>query len=109
MDFGIDFEVLEKTPIDDGIEAVRTIFPRCWFDNSQIGVTKLLDALNNYQKEYDEKHEVFRERPLHNWASDFADAMRYLALAVTGMQLGNTITRDEARRLFEQYAPPVVM
>jgi hypothetical protein len=35
----------------------------------------------NYQKEWNEKRQVFNQRPLHNWASHGADAFRYFARA----------------------------
>ena len=32
---GIDFDVLPKMKIEDGIEYARQIFPRCWFDEDK--------------------------------------------------------------------------
>lgn len=37
-------------------------------------------AMQNYHRQYDEKRQVFRDTPNHNWASNAADAWRYAAV-----------------------------
>src|SRR3546814_19592627 len=37
--------------------------------------------MEQYQREWDDDNKVFRQNPLHNWASHLADAFRYLSLA----------------------------
>lgn len=66
----------KNTPID-GINQVRLLFPRLWFDETTCA--DLLEALASYRQEYDEKHDDFRREPLHDWASHGADALRLLA------------------------------
>lgn len=62
----------------DGIQAVRAIFPRCYFDRkTNIGT----EALRQYQRKYDEDKKAFSKDHLHNWASHSADAFRMLAVA----------------------------
>lgn len=63
----------------DGIEACRTLLSTCWIDESKCA--KLIDCLENYTKEWDEKAGAFRRSPLHNWASHGADALRTGAVA----------------------------
>jgi hypothetical protein len=41
-----------------------------------------LDCLRWYQREWDEKSQDFRNRPLHDWSSHGADAFRYLAMGI---------------------------
>lgn len=77
---GINFSICPNVPRDDGINAARMIIPRCWFDEEKC--EKGISALNSYQKVWDEDNKVFRNTPLHNWASNGADAFRYLAVAV---------------------------
>jgi len=60
--------------INDGIEQVRKILPMCYFDEERCA--KGIAALESYQKEWDDKLAVFRNHPLHNWASNGADAFR---------------------------------
>lgn len=65
--------------LEDGIEAVRLTLGACWFD--MLRCSAGVDALSQYQKEYDEKKRDFRDLPRHDWTSHTADAFRYLAVA----------------------------
>lgn len=74
--------IVPNLSVQDGIEAVRGILGRCVFDNkcnadSYSGV----EALRQYQREYNEDKKSFIKTPLHNWASHTADAFRMLAVA----------------------------
>ena len=75
--WGNKVEVLPKLGRDDGIDAVRIMFGRCWFDEekSELG----LDALSNYRRMKDTKLARFKKEPVHDWASNGADAFRQLA------------------------------
>lgn len=76
---GCRMEVLPREDVEQGINAARMMFGRCWFDSKcQQG----LDALMNYRREYVEKLGEFKPTPLHDWASHGADAFRYLAMAL---------------------------
>jgi hypothetical protein len=77
---GITFRVIPKLPIYDGIAAARAVLPKCWFDAQRCA--KGLKALQNYHREYDDKHRVYRDIPVHDWASHGADAWRYFASSV---------------------------
>lgn len=79
---GINFRVVPKLSIEDGIEAVRNLLARCWFDSEK--TDKGLSALRSYHKEYDETNEVYKNRPHHDWSSHAADAFRYLAVSFKG-------------------------
>jgi phage terminase large subunit len=70
----------ERILVADGINAVRTILPRCWFDAQKCA--KGIDALKAYRREWDEQRKTFHDRPVHDWASHAADAFRYLALGL---------------------------
>lgn len=70
---------LPSLEVEQGIEAVRSILPRCWFDREKTALG--IEALREYRRDWDEKNKVFRKSPLHNWASHAADAFRYLAMA----------------------------
>jgi hypothetical protein len=72
--------VVPKLGIDDGINAVRKILPRCWFEREKC--QDGLKALRQYRREYDDVRKVFYEKPHHDWASDPADAFRYLAVGL---------------------------
>lgn len=63
--------------VEDGIAMVRDVFKRCWFH--QENCAEGLDALANYQYQYDDSYQTFRKVPLHNWASNGSDAFRMFA------------------------------
>lgn len=67
--------LLPASSVDDGINGVRQLLPRMWFDAEKCAHG--LEALRHYRTEYDEKARVFKPRPLHDWSSHCADAMRY--------------------------------
>jgi phage terminase large subunit len=77
---GLDCTVIPRLNVDDGIQAVRRLLPKCWFNLP--AVKQGLDCLRNYRREYDEKRQVFYARPLHDWSSHGSDAFRYLALGI---------------------------
>ncbi len=74
---GIRFRPGRQLPIDEGIEAVRGLLPKCYFDETKCELG--LDALRSYHKEWDEERRVFRDKPEHDWSSHAADSFRELA------------------------------
>jgi phage terminase large subunit len=93
---GISATVVRKLSVEDGINAVRRILPRCWFDRDR--VAEGIKALRQYRREWDDQRKVFYERPYHDWASHPADAFRYLAVGLNEpsqrMALENLPERD---------------
>ena len=75
---GINFQISPKLSIEDGINASRTVFNKCWFHktNCKDG----LRALKYYKKEFDENRNEYKNKPYHNWASHGSDAFRYMAV-----------------------------
>ena len=65
--------------VQDGIQAVRQCLPMCWFDKTKC--SDGLEALRQYQREYDEDKKAFRASPRHDWTSHPADAFRMMAVA----------------------------
>ena len=92
---GINFQVVKNISIDDGINAARTIFNRCWFDKEK--TKQGVNCLVNYHKEYDEKRKEYKNIPYHDWSSHGADAFRYLAV-----QFGN---KGNTTSIFNQLQP----
>jgi phage terminase large subunit len=78
---GLQITVAPRLSVADGIQAVRRILPKCWFNVPQ--VRQGLDALRNYRREFDEKRSIFYDKPLHDWASHASDAFRYLAVGIS--------------------------
>ena len=75
-----NYDVATQHRVEDGINAVRTILPRCWFDAKRCA--RGIDALKLYRSDYDDKLQTLRRNPVHDWASHPADAMRYLAMTL---------------------------
>ena len=76
---GARVSIVPKGSIVNGINAARTIFDACWFDE-----TKCADGINclrHYQYAVDPDTNQRSKVPLHNWASHGADAFRYFAVA----------------------------
>ncbi len=78
---GFKVERVPHASIQNGIQQVRKIFPKVYFD--EVKCAPLVRALENYHKEYDETAKVFKKTPKHDWSSHAADAMRYLAVGFT--------------------------
>lgn len=69
--------------VEDGINALRVMFPRIRFDGE---ATKHgLEALRQYRTDFDEKTKAFKNTPRHDWTSHSADAARYMAIAYRDM------------------------
>lgn len=66
----------------ESINAARSIIPLVSFDRDKC--KRGLEALANYQKKWDSKNNVFSESPLHNWASNGADAFQDFAMGQRG-------------------------
>lgn len=77
---GIDFITAPKLSIADGIEAVRTVLPLCWFDESKTEVG--FSGLASYRKDWDDKHGVWKSQPVHDESSHPSDAFRTFAVAL---------------------------
>lgn len=84
--------IAPRLNVDDGIQAVRSMLNRCWFDEENCG--RGVEALLQYRREFDERLKSWRGRPLHDWTSHGADAFRYLAVG----QRPNTDWGEPIRR-----------
>lgn len=82
---GLRARVLKPQPLEDGIEAVRALLPRCWFDAGKCA--RGLEALRLYRPAYDARADLYSPRPLHDWTSHGADSFRYLALGLPTRRL----------------------
>ena len=87
--FGIRAEIVKMQRVEDGINAVRQLLPRCWFHS--VNCKQGIEALRLYRKEWNDKTQTFRQNPLHDWTSHSADAFRYLALSVSDKQIRKPI------------------
>lgn len=97
---GVSFTVAPKIDLIEGIDAVRNILNRCWFNQSKC--SSGIKALENYKKEWNDRHGCWSSRPLHNFASHGADAFRMLAVCV-GKLSTRGLSPQEWRDIRDRY------
>lgn len=96
----INFTIVPDIGINEGIDAVRNLLNRCWFDEQKC--FKGISNLDNYKKEWNDRHGCWSSKPLHNFASHGADAFRILAVGI-GKLVNKGLTAEEWRLLRVQY------
>lgn len=64
----------------ESINAARMAFAVTYFDRTNCAIG--LKGLANYQKKWDAKNNVFQDTPLHNWASNCADAFQQFGMGL---------------------------
>jgi len=79
---GCKTQLVASLSVQDGIQAVRKTLPLCYFNTDCKEVREGLSALKSYQREWDDKRQMFKEQPKHDWSSNPADSFRYLSLAM---------------------------
>ncbi len=77
--YRINFKVVPRLRVDEGIESVREILPRCAFDS--VTCEQGLSHLERYRKAWDNQYGCWKDKPLHDASSHAADAFRYFAVA----------------------------
>lgn len=85
-----------------GIQAVRDLLPKCWFDYE--GCKDGLKKLELYRRQYDEKREVFKDKPLHDFCSHAADSFRELSKAAKLLPAGLALHPDAQATAGPAYA-----
>ncbi|HLY69868.1 MAG TPA: hypothetical protein VKR53_09070 [Puia sp.] len=84
---GIKATLVDNIPVLDGIECVRSTLPKIWIDEK---CKKIILALEKYRQEWDDKRKVYKNQPLHDHHSDWADNIRYLCLSLPKTKDGLT-------------------
>lgn len=77
--YGRKVQIVPKLSVADGLNAVRSIMPQCWFDGDKCADG--LQAMRHYKWQQGNSGMLKRE-PLHDWASNGSDAFRYLAVSI---------------------------
>jgi phage terminase large subunit len=95
-----NIRLVPNLKIQQGIDAARLVLPHCWFDADNCGDG--WETLRAYRRKYNEVTKQYSNAPLHDWASNGADAFRYFAL-VTRLSL-NIPSNDEPEDLI--WRPP---
>jgi len=75
---GIRFDVCRNMPLMDGIDATRNLIAKMWFDQNKC--RDLVNYLQLYRCDFNQKTGVPSTRPLHDHTSHMADALRMFAV-----------------------------
>ena len=78
---GFQVRITPKTSKATRIDAARSIFGKCWFDQEK--TADGMQCLRHFQYERKDDGMSFTKEPVHNWASHGSDAFTYLAVALT--------------------------
>ena len=101
-DLGLNFKVVPKLPIEDGIHAAQMLIPRLWFDREKC--KDGLEALRQYHRAYNERTRSFRSNPVHDWSSHASDAFRYLAVGIRETRDTGRPPQMMAQREYDPFA-----
>lgn len=101
----LDYTVIVNPKIgkDIGINIVADTLPSFYIDEDKC--KDGLEALDHYRREYDEENRVYKESPLHDWASHPSDSLKEMCQALKAGQLGTsaTISLAQIKKWNEQH------
>jgi hypothetical protein len=74
---GVRVTTVPVAHVMDGINATRRLLARSWIDEKRC--ERGLAALQAYRRDWDDVNKLFKAKPLHDWSSHGADAVRTFA------------------------------
>lgn len=77
---GFTFSLVPSISIDEGIDAVRHMLSRCWFDEKKC--FDGIKALESYRRQWNDTQGCWSSKPHHDQYSHCADAFRMLAVGL---------------------------
>jgi hypothetical protein len=95
-ELGLNFKVIPKMSLMDGIDSARSVIPRCYFDKVKCDLG--IRALINYHREFNPKTQDYRDNPVHDKSCHGTDAFRGMSVIVdkeTNIQLNNRPVKYE--------------
>lgn len=79
-EFGYNFTVLDQHKVEEGVQAVRSLLPLCYFDQNKCN--QGIKCLDFYRKKYNEVLKVYYNTPCHDKWSHGADSFRYACVGI---------------------------
>lgn len=73
-------QIVPNHKVRDGIAATRQLFPQIYVDEE--GTGDLMEAMKAYRRQWNDNLLLFSDVPLHDWASDYCDCLRYVCVAI---------------------------
>jgi len=74
-----------------------------WIDAEKC--KSLINALENYRREWDEPRNMYKNKPVHDNHSNYADALRYLCQSLHKTKKGLSSEEFERKRAEAMYGP----
>lgn len=97
---GIDFRIVPNLPIREGIELARGLFPKLWIDSDKCSY--FIKCAENYHSQYNEKLNVYSDKPVHDWSSHTMDAFRMMAI-IQNKSSSGCMSEEDANTLERLY------
>ena len=88
--------------VADGINAARMMLPKVYFDRDKCDVG--LECLRQYRQDWDDKRQIFRDHPRHDFTSHAADAFRYLAVGLQNREMAVKAPQTVAENDYNPFA-----
>ena len=92
LDLGFNPILVPRHRIQDGIQATREFLRDVEIDAEE--AIDIIDAIQNYQKKFDERLQVYLDTPLHDKYSHPADMLRYMAMGIKNTPPTNIYVTD---------------
>lgn len=96
---GIKGKIVPELSVQQGIQAARFVITSAttYFDAENCADG--LECLRQYQREFDDRKQTFKEQPKHDHTSNFADSFRYSALVAHkgAREMVNRVSPDPGR------------
>lgn len=86
-EFGYHMTVVPKKLVEEGIQAVRSILPLCYFDSEKCAHG--LKCLDFYRKKWNDNLKCYYDDPLHDKWSHGSDSFRYASIGIKSIGFGN--------------------
>lgn len=78
---GVNLIAVQNVQVIPGIDQVRALLNRCWFDETRCA--QGIKCLENYKKQWNDRIGTWNSSPHHDWSSHGADSFRYLAVGLS--------------------------
>lgn len=102
-DLGYKVIVNPKIGKDIGINIVADALPSFYFDEDKC--KNGLEALDHYRREYDEENRIYKDTPLHDWASHPASSLKEMCQALKSglLSVGGSISKADIKKWNAKY------
>lgn len=99
-DLGLNFDIVPNLSIQEGIEMTRAMWHKLWIDRTNCNF--LVKCAENYHRVYNERLNVYSDRPCHDWSSHMMDAFRYMGV-MQNKTRRSRMTEEQAAELERKY------